>query len=170
MIRLDRSPEAAPIHPVPLLTVLVVLALACGEEGQKSPPDVPDPLIAARELLALHDLLGRQPDERTAESQEQEIDRAALTRLVADLEHREPFISDLYVGFVVGALARFQDRLVATVIGSRATIVAGRARIVLQLDNGKWKFVLEESVPAEIKERATAEKRRYEAAQTAADR
>jgi hypothetical protein len=149
-----------------LAAILCQVVTACGDEAAPSPAaaTVPDPLAAARALLVLHDTLGRQPDERSDESKAREIDRPALAALVADLEDRDPFVSDLYVGFVVGALAQFQDRLVATVSGDHATIIAGRARIALRLDGGRWRFVLDESVPREIKERAAEEKRRYDEA------
>lgn len=151
--------------PVAFLSLLV---LACGEDPRPDPADVPDPLATARELLALHDVLGRQPEDRPDETRAAAIDRQALARLIADLEGRDPFVTDLYVGFVVGALARFQDKLVATAGGGRATVIAGRARIAMRLAGESWQIVLEESVPQEIKDRAAAEKRRFDEARARA--
>ena len=71
---------------------------------------------------------------------------------------------------MVGALARFQDKLVATAGGGRATVIAGRARIALRLAGESWQIVLEESVPQEIKDRAAIEKRRFDEARARADR
>lgn len=146
----------------------LALAWACGEEPEPESEEVPDPLQSARELLALHDVLGRQPEDRPDEFKAQAIDRQALARLIADLGGRDPFVTDLYVGFVVGALARFQDKLVATAGAGRATVIAGRARIAMRLEGQTWRIVLEESVPQEIKDRAAAEKRRFDEAKARA--
>jgi len=145
---------------------LAIVAVLLGCSAEPAPEQVPDPLVTARELLALHDVLGRAPEDRPDESKEREVDRQALTALIADPGGRDPFVTDLYVGFVVGALARYQDKLVATASAGRATVVAGRARIAMRLEGARWKIVLEESVPDEIKERAAAEKRRYDEAKT----
>jgi hypothetical protein len=149
-------------------TALFLLALGCGDRGDPPPAPIPDPLVTARELLALHDLLGRQPEDRSDEIKQGEVDRQTLAALVSDYHGRDPFVTDLYVGFVVGALARYQDTLVATAGSGRATVVAGRARIAMKLEGSKWRVVLEESVPREIKDRAAAEQRRFEEAKARA--
>jgi len=146
------------------IVVGLLFVWGCGDDKKKEPVEVPDPLETARDLLALHDVLGKRPDERPDEAKAQDVDRQALAALIDDLEGRDPFITDLYVGFVVGALARYQDKLVATANAGRATVVAGRARIAMKLEGEGWKIVLEESVPAEIVERAAAEKRRFDEA------
>lgn len=143
---------------------LLAVVTACGQEAAPDPAQVPDPLKTARELLSLHDVLGKQPEDRPDQSKEQQVDPQALAAVIADLDGRDPFITDLYVGFVVGALSRYQDKLVATASAGRATVVAGRARIAMKLDDRTWKIVLEESVPQEIVERAAAEKRRFDEA------
>ena len=150
--------------PRAVLPIAALLALsACGDDRPPEPQG-PDPLDAVREILRLHDLEGRQPEERSPQAREREVDRAALSRLVADLDARDPFLSDLYVGFVVGALARHQTRLFVSRMGNRAEVSAGDARIVLVLDGGRWKILLGDSVPDEIERRAAQEKRRYEEA------
>jgi hypothetical protein len=150
---------------VAALLLAICCCCACGDQSQTEVSATPDPLETARELLALHDLKGARPGDRTAEVKDKQVDRAAVAALVADFEGRDPFVTDLYVGFVVGALAQFQDRLIATARTGRATVVAGRARIAMKLDSGKWRIVLEESVPDEIKQRAAAEKQRFDEAQ-----
>jgi hypothetical protein len=153
-----------PRAPVGVLLACLSLAWGCAEEPDPEAVAVPDPLQTARDLLALHDVLGRQPEERPDRAKQEPVDRRALAALISDLDGRDPFVTDLYVGFVVGALARYQKKLVATASAGRATVVAGRARVAMRLEGERWKVVLEESVPAEIKERAAAEKRRFEEA------
>ncbi len=160
---------ACPTLLAGLLIGVVYAAVGCGT-GDTAAPTGPDPRVAAHDLLALHGLVGRQPEERSEQEREQEIDPQALGRLIADLEEHDPFLADIYVGFVLGVLARHQTRLVVDRLGSRAVIIAGKARIVVVLDAGSWKIVLGESVPDEIKRRALEEQRRFDEAKAASGR
>jgi len=125
------------------------------------------PRATAERLLELHGLLGRQPEELTPEQKGATVDRAAVAGLVADLGAYDEFTGDLYVGFVVGALAEQQGRWTTAMDGARALIAAGNARILFVRRNGAWKVDLAASVPDVIKERAAEEKIRYEAAKAA---
>ena len=141
--------------------ISMILLSACAKEEA---PSVPDPREAAEALLRLHGLAGRQPEDRSDEEKDTEVDRDALAALVKDMDAHDPFIADIYTGFVVGALARNQETLTAVVNGERGTIIAGKARVVLALEDGKWRFVLGDSVPPEIVERAREEKQKFEEA------
>ena len=122
---------------------------------------------AAEKLLAVHHLLGRQPESLTQEEKDTPVDPKALDALVADRGAFDPFIGDLYVGFVVGALARHQGRWVTTLEGGAAVIQAGDVRVRLVERDGAWKIDLAVSVPDVIKKRAADEKKSYEAAKAA---
>lgn len=147
---------------------LLLFALQGMGCNQRTPDKVPDrgvqPLKAVERLLSLHDLNGRQPEERSAESRNREVDRGKLEALVSDLNKHDPFTSNLYVGFIVGALARYQTRLMVTQSGDRAEIMAGKARVVMRRADNEWRFVLDESIPEVIQQRAAEEKRRFESA------
>jgi hypothetical protein len=125
------------------------------------------PRAAAERLLALHGLLGRQPGELTQEERDAPVDREAIEGLVADVGAYDGFTGDLYVGFVVGALARQQGRWTTAMDGARALVAAGEARILFVRRDGAWKVDLGASVPDVVKRRAADEKRRYEAAKAA---
>ena len=154
-----------PRHTRRLPAIFSALALvggfACSDEKASSPGDT------VLKLLDLHNLAGKLPEERTKESSEAEVDRAKLAALIMDLDEHDPFIADIYVGFVLGVLASHQARLFVTVEGSRAEVAAGRALVKMRLVDGNWKIVLGESVPREIKKRAFVEKRNYEEAKAA---
>ena len=83
---------------------------------------------------------------------------------MSDLNSHDSFTSNLYVGFIVGALARYQTRLMVTQKGDRAEVMAGKVRVVMKRSDNKWRFVLSESIPEVIKRRAAEEKQRYESA------
>jgi hypothetical protein len=144
----------------------LAFAVAC-QSGGEDRADADGPRAAAEHLLALHGLLGRKPGELTQEEKDAPVDRAAIAALVTDLGAYDVFTGDLYVGFVVGALAEQQGRWTTATDGARALIAAGGARIVFVRRGGAWKADLAASVPAEIKKRAAEEKRRYEAAKAA---
>ncbi|MCP4675721.1 MAG: hypothetical protein GY854_09490 [Deltaproteobacteria bacterium] len=148
------------------IAITTLLLIAACKEGSKSAKEQtgPDPLATVRELLRLHDLVGRQPEERSDETKKKEVDRGTLGTLIADLDAEGKFISDVYVGFVVGALARNQGRLFVSRKGERAWVTAGTVKVVLKLKGGIWKIVLSETVPAEIKKRAALSKAQFDQA------
>jgi hypothetical protein len=111
-------------------------------------------------LLELHGLYGRMPDERTDADKKRGVDEQALKVLIADYDTEDPFITNLYVGFVVGALARHQHKLPMTRTGNRAVFHAGKVAVVMAFRDGSWRIVLGPSIPEEIKRRARIEKRR----------
>ncbi|MCK9462332.1 MAG: hypothetical protein M0R80_22125 [Proteobacteria bacterium] len=144
--------------------VALAAAGACqrgGEEGAAGPR------AAAEDLLALHGLLGRQPESFTEEERSAPVDRGAVAQLVSDLGAYDEFTGDLYVGFVVGALATQQGRWTTSMDGDRAVVAAGQARIAFVRRGGAWKVELAASVPEPIRKRAAEEKLRYEAAKAA---
>jgi len=144
-----------------------VLLLAAGAACRGPDDEAQGPRVAAERLLALHGLLGRQPEDLTQEERDAPVDRAAIAALVDDVAAYDEFTGDLYVGFVVGALARQQGRWTTLVDGARAQIAAGSARVFLVRAGGAWKVSLAASVPDEIKRKAAGEKLRYEAAKAA---
>jgi hypothetical protein len=148
-----------------VIAMVTVALFAPAEEQDKGGPEPMDALLG---LLDLHGVLGRQPEERPEAQRDAPVPRERLARFVADLDARDPFLTDLYLGFAVGALARHQGRLFVERQGSRAVISAGDARIALVLTPSGWQVVLEESVPGEIKRRAAEEHRRFLDAQARA--
>ena len=140
--------------------VAVTLMVSCG--GDKDQDKTDGPLKTAKELLQLHGLLGVQPEQRSEELRKREVDPKALEDLVADLDGQEKFLTDLYIGFVLGALARNQDTLSVSVGSSRARIMAGNLKIWFVMKNGRWKVSLSETVPNEVKKRALEEKAQLE--------
>ena len=95
-------------HTRHLPAIFSVLALfgcfACSEQKAPSPGDT------VLKLLDLHNLAGKLPGERTKENREVEVDRAKLAALIVDLDEHDPFIADIYVGFVLGVF-RFSDMI-----------------------------------------------------------
>ena len=152
---------AALVSLAVIVMVTVALFQPPGHSDEERQPPSPDPLEAVRGLLELHGLAGRQPEHRPEAQRETVVPSEQLARFVADLGGRDPFLTELYVGFAVGALARHQQRLFVERQGNRAVISAGDARIALVLTPSGWQVVLEESVPDEIKRRAAEEHRRY---------
>jgi hypothetical protein len=146
------------------LALALAAAGACRGGGEEGADGV---RAAAERLLALHGLRGRQPEDLSQAERDAPVDRAAIAALVADADAYDPFTSDLYVGFVVGALAKSQGRWTTALDGDRAVVAAGNARIAFVRRDGAWQATLGASVPDEIKKRAAEEKRRYDAARAA---
>lgn len=140
---------------------------ARAEPAPPTPPPSDAVTAVAERLLEAHHLLGRQPEELTPGEKAAPVDGSALAPLVADPGDHDPFIGDLYVGFVVGALARHQGRWVTSIDGDRATIAAGDVRVALVRRGGAWKIDLAASIPDVIKARAAEEKARFDAAKAA---
>ena len=145
-----------------LLVSLIILLAACTTDSKHVPGQHdPDPMTTVRELLRQHDLLGKQPEERSEESKNKEIPTASLAPLFLDLDNTDPFLRELYVGFVVGALARYQGRLFISKHRNRAEIRAGNLTVMMMLDGDRYKIDLKKTIPDAIKERAKKEYRRY---------
>ncbi len=139
-----------------------VLVMACTPNpGPPAATQGPDPLTTVRELLQLHDLVGKQPEERSVKTRKQEVDPKALSQLFYDFEADDPFLRELYIGFVIGVLARNQGRLFVSTHGNRAEIAAGKAKVLLKRDQDRYRIVLKESIPKEIVKRAKQEQARF---------
>lgn len=166
---------------------LAAFALACGEgtsPAEQSPAARPspgaaralarepqaEPLDAVRRLLALYDLAAKGPAERGAAEKNKAVDRNEVLALVADAPAHDPFLVDLYTGFLAGVLSSSRNGLVVTRRGDTAEVAAGRLRVVLRLDGATWKIALAESVPDEIKARALMAKESFERATRVASR
>ncbi len=143
---------------IPSLLALLLLT-GCAEKAPEETTG-PDPLATVESLLKLHDVWRKQPEERSSESRQRSVDNDALKELVYELEKEDPFFANLYVGFVVGALARYQTRLGVTIRGDRAEVQAGALQVVMRRVDRSWRVDLDRTIPEEIKARARAEKRR----------
>jgi hypothetical protein len=147
-----------PRRTIPLLLALLLLT-GCAEKRPATETG-PDPLVTVESLLKLHDVWRRQPEERSSAARRRPVDEDALKGLVYDYGKMDPFFANLYVGFVVGALARYQTRLGVTVRGDRAEVQAGALQVVMRRVDRSWRVDLARTVPEQIKARARAEKRR----------
>ena len=135
---------------------------ACTPNGDPVSAEIgPDPMTTVRELLQLHSLLGRQPEERSEKAKNKEISTASLEPLFVNLDTHDPFLRDLYIGFVVGALARNQGRLFVTKRDNRADVRAGKLTVKMVQAKDRYKIDLDKTIPPEIKKRAAEEKTRY---------
>jgi hypothetical protein len=118
----------------------------------------PDPLVTVRQILALHGLEGRSPDNRPEAFRNAEVDPEALGRLFFDYHREDPFLANLYVGFIVGALAVNQHTLQVFEQGLKAEIRAGKVRVSMRFSDGAWRVSLADSIPDGVKARAKMEK------------
>jgi hypothetical protein len=146
---------------VVLILLIIVSALSCSSEPAASPRQV------AEKLLALHGLLGKQPEQRSKAAKNSEVDRDELDKYFIDLEKYDKFTGDIYVGVIVGGLAREQGGLREKITGRKAVIKAGEGIIYFELTGKNWKINLDKTIPDPIKERAKQEKQRYDAAREA---
>jgi hypothetical protein len=153
-----------------LLLMTVLSVVACMDAKQTSDPTDPDPTITVNELLRLHGLLGKQPEGRSHKTKNTEIDMASLEPLFVNLEKHDPFLRDVYVGFVVGALARYQGKLFVSKHENEANVRAGNLTVRMKLENDCYKIDLEKTVPTVIKQRAAEERARYAQSPTGAKR
>ena len=126
--------------------------VGCKERASTAIPA--DPLDTVKQILSLHGVLGKRIEERSESDRHREPDPAALAGLFADYRDTEPFLANLYVGFVTGVLARYQENLSVTIEGARARVSAGALDIYLRRESDKWRVLLDRSVPPEIKRRA----------------
>ena len=153
-----------------VVTVVVLLSFvicSCNKTEKKSSSD---PVLTVQHLLDLYNLKGKKPDDRTERQKKKDIDKADLDKLILDIDVEDKFITDIYIGFVLGSLAQNQERLFVTRQGKTAKIAAGRTKIILNLKNNVWKINLAASIPPEFKQRALAEKIRYKNAKAHAPR
>jgi len=144
-----------------MLRVLFAALLAGCLAGCDKPAPDPDPLETVRALLVLHDLEGKQPEQRTDAERKKGIDRAKLAELVGDLDDFDVFIADLYTGFVAGGAARAQENLSVRKVAGHAEVRAGKLDIVLERRGERWVIDLGRTIPPEIKKRAAEEHERF---------
>ena len=152
-----------------MIRILTAISLAASVSacniGENSDP-IPSPGETVVQLLELYAVAGQQPEDRSEKDIQNEVNRQRLAVLFTDLEDHDRFLADIYVGFLVGALARYQTRLFATVEGTRATVTAGKVVVMMQLVNKQWKIVLTDSIPPEIKQRAAEERQKMQRTDT----
>jgi len=146
--------------------LIFALGLAACARSKESSSDEANsnnkaPLAVVRALLKQHGLLGRTPEERTLRERETPVERSLIEPLFADLGREELFLEEIYIGFIVGVLARHQDNLMVDVTGSRASVQAGAATVVLVKKDEQYRIVLQESVPEGVRKRALQEQERY---------
>lgn len=146
-----------------IIGIFAVLMTACNEKPPMTPAET------ALRLLALHGLLGKTPSERSAEEKNTLVDPAELKALFVDLNQYDKFTGELFTGVIIGALANHQSNLQETRHGTTAEVTAGKANIYLDLVDNIWKINLNKTIPAEMKERAQKEKKRYDAAKAAGE-
>lgn len=137
----------------PLIFAASALAPGCFG-GEPQSVYSADAMKTIEELLILHDLKGRMPEERTDLDRRRAVDEKALGRLFVDYDSEDPFLRSLYVGFLAGALARHQHALAITRTGDRAVAHAGPVQVVMVNRQGRWLIALDKSIPGEIKTRA----------------
>ena len=129
--------------------VALFAATGCAEKPREAARPRAETFVF--DLLSLHDLNGTSPSARSDAARRKPVDRAALARLFADYEKEDPFLADLYVGFIVGSLATHQERLQIFESGARAEIRAGNTTVSLRYGNGAWRASLAASIPEAIK-------------------
>ncbi len=139
---------------------VIVHSLACSSEKTNRS----EPTEAIETFLQLHGLKGRLPDDRSESQKESIANKDDLKKFISDIDSHDPFIADIYVGFVLGALAANQNNLFVQKKGDDAVVSAGQVKLQMSYVRGKWKIVLASSVPDEIKKRAVEEKKRVEEA------
>ncbi len=144
-----------------LLALIIILISACNTDIPVSPKET------AFKLLALHDLLGKKPGQRSKNAKNNEVDRDKLQLFFVDLDKYDKFTGDIYVGIVVGALAQKQRELKEQISGDSAKIRAGAGVIYLKKHDGRWKINLDKTIPVKMKKNARLEKERYDAAKEA---
>jgi hypothetical protein len=125
--------------------------------GACSPNPPPRPHDTVRDLLELHGLWGKTPEDRDEAERRKPPDALRLAPLFTDIEKEDPFLANLYVGFLAGALARHQDHLVYAAEGDTVEVRAGDVRIVMHRMGDRYRIALNKSIPRLIRQRAEAE-------------
>jgi hypothetical protein len=145
-----------------IIPAMTMLALVCAWTGcaSSSKEATPEPLDSVKQILRLHGLEGRSLGNRSEAARHAAVDREKLSLLFLDYTKEDPFLANLYVGFITGVLAGNQHVLQVTQRGSRAKVLAGNLSISMHLKDGAWRVSLAESVPAAVKARAKMEKLR----------
>ncbi len=136
------------------LILLLIAATITNCSFTKTEGSVSEPLFTVEQILKLHGMHGRSAEQRPQDVRNSPIDREKLASLFIGYEKEDPFLADLYVGFVAGALAASQKNLEVFETGKKAEIKAGRLTVHMYLKNGTWKVSLAETVPNEIKIKA----------------
>ncbi|MBN2718971.1 MAG: hypothetical protein JXX14_24200 [Deltaproteobacteria bacterium] len=151
------------IAAIALVFCIVIGLTACNQKPPMTPAET------ALRLLALHGLLGKTPKERTEKDKNTLVDRDELASFFVDLDKYDQFTGELFTGVILGALAANQSKLQETRRKTTAEVSAGSATIYFELVDNIWKISLEKTIPREMKDRAKAEKQRYEAAKAAGE-
>jgi hypothetical protein len=138
--------------------IISILSVGGCDRFQSESTERPSPLDTANKILALHGLAGKTPEARPPQVRKTIPNPETLKQLFLDYDKEDPFLANLYVGFVVGALSVNQRNLHVFQESHRAEIKAGNARISMHLLGGAWRVSLAESVPEVIKARAKMEK------------
>lgn len=141
------------------LPAVVMILAGCNilSEDVESRPSPSDTLA---QILRMHGVEGRSLNERPPEFQKAAVDREVLSRIFMDYAAEDPFLANLYVGFIVGVLAEHQNTLQVKTKGLRSEVRAGKARIFMHLHDKFWRISLTESIPDAVKARAKMEKLR----------
>lgn len=133
---------------------LMFLVATIGACSQNPPPRPQD---TVRELLELHGLWGKLPQERDEAERRRPPDALRLAPLFTDLEKETPFLANLYVGFLAGALSRHQDQLIYLAEGDTVEVRAGDVRIFMHRLGDRYRIALGKSIPPLVRQRAEAE-------------
>ena len=122
-------------------------------------PDLATPIATARTLLRAYHLdhateaqIQRRIRRGITSSSEHPVDEALLRKTLADFDPADSIDRGLAV-FLVGAIAARRDRLQESMAGDRGTVYVGdELMVVLRRETEGWKIVIEQSVPAAVRE------------------
>lgn len=140
---------------LPLVVFTSLLATGCEGATTSTDPRFATPERTAETLLASYELDTVSQDEvraRLAAHARFELeDRDAFEACFADLD-ASPAGEGL-AGWVLGAIAAGKDELRTTIAADRATVSPREGvRVVMRReDDGAWRIVLAESVPADVR-------------------
>jgi hypothetical protein len=138
-------------------SIAVLLAAACADPPLD--PDLRTPIATAKTLLRAYHLdrateaqIQRRVRRGIVSSSEHPIDVALEKKALADFDPDDPAHRSLAV-FLVGAIAARRERLQESMAGDRGTVYVGdELMVVLRRDPVGWKILMEESVPAAVRE------------------
>ena len=152
---------------IPLYLIIFIAAAAILTSCEKRPPMTP--AETALRLLSLHGMLGKSPSDRTKKDKTTLVEKEELEAYFVDLDKYDKFTGELFTGVILGALAQNQSRLQESRKETTAEVTAGKATIYFELVDNVWKINLEKTIPVEMKDKASVEKARYEAAKSAGE-